>query len=335
MWFIVISTLILIENVNTLVPIGANMDGLADWSRSRPYVNLIRQSRNWGSPGGPWDGNATFDPKTGWPLEDFGVVTATGNLDLGGEYLLYAKGNAEISFTASSGYVTNKTYDSATNTMTAILHVPEGADQTFLSFRNTTGPGLQDLVFLQPGYNLTSKSDFTKLMLAHLSRFQIIRFMDWTDTNGNPEQDWNDTTPVDWPQYEAKRNPWETIPHLANQIGKPIDIWINIPVSASDDYILHIARILFSELNPSNKIYLEYSNEVWNWIFPQATTNLHAANDSVLHHGDPYHLNHDNCSNVWYWDGDEQPIKSNILEIYFERFSEMKMLVNGNVYDQF
>ncbi len=303
MWFIiVISILISIANVNTLVPIGANMDGLADWSRSRPYVNLVRQSRVWGSPSGPWDGNATFDPITGWPTSDFGMVTATDNIDLGGEYLLYAKGNAEVSLTASSGYITNKTYDSTTNTMTAIVHVPQGESQTFLSFRNTTGPGLQDIAFLQPGYDISSKSNITNLMLAHLSRFSIVRFMDWTDTNGNSEVNWNDTTPVNWPQYTyPKQNPWQVIAYLANQINKPIDIWINIPVSATDDYILNVARLMLSELNPTNKIYLEYSNEVWNWAFPQSHTNLAFANDSVVNHGDPNHLNYDNCANVYYW----------------------------------
>jgi len=145
MWFIVISTMILIEHGNALIPIGANMDGLADWSRSRPYINLVRQSRKRGSANAPWNGNAPFDPINGWPKSDFGMVTGTGNLDLGGEYLLYAKGNADVSLNASPGYITDKTYDAATNTMTAIVHVPEGADQTFLSFRNTTGPGLQDI----------------------------------------------------------------------------------------------------------------------------------------------------------------------------------------------
>ena len=301
-WFIIISILISLANVHSLVSIGAGMDGLRDWSRSRPYVNLIHQARRWGSPQAPYDGNATFDPITGWPTCDFGVVIATDNLDLGGQYLLYAKGNADVSVPGSSGYITNKTYDVASNTMTAIINVPEGEEQTFLSFRNTTGPGLQDLAVLQPGYNLTSKSDITKLTLTHVSRFSLLRFMDWTSTNGNPESNWNDTTPINWPRYaDGKRNPWQTIPLIANNVGKPIDIWINIPHNSTDDYILNVARIMFSELNPDSHIYVEYSNEVWNWGFIQAKDNIHAANYSVLHDGDPHQLNYDNCGNVGYW----------------------------------
>ena len=211
-WLIISSILIAISNVHTLVPIGANLDGLADWSRSRPYVNLIRQARSWGSPDVPYDGNATFDPVTGWPTSDFGMVLATDNIDLGGKYLLQAKGNAVVSISGGcSGYITNQTYDATTNTLTAIVNIPEGEEQSFLSFRNTTGPGLQDIALLQPGYDITSKSNITKVMLAHLSRFNILRFMDWTGTNGNFEHNWNDTKPLSWPQYRP-HNPWQTIP---------------------------------------------------------------------------------------------------------------------------
>ena len=302
-WFIIISVVISISRASSLIPIASNFVGLRDWGRGLPYVNLVRQARVWGSPAAPWDANATFDPTSGWPTSDFGMVIVTGSVDLGGKYLFYAKGNAKIEAVGSSpAYITNQTYDASSNTMTAFVNVPQGTTQMMLGFTNTTGPGLQDIALLQPGYNLTSKSDITKLMLAHLSRFSIIRFMDWTDTNSNFESNWNDTTSINWPQYTPpRRNPWQTIPFIANQVNKSIDVWINIPHNASDDYITNVARIMLNELNPTNNIYVEYSNEVWNWGFPQSRANLHAANDSVVNHGDPYHFNYDNCSNPGYW----------------------------------
>ena len=302
-WFTIVALLVSIGNVHTSVSIGANLDGLADWSRSLPYVNLIRQARTWGTPDKPWDGNATFDPITGWPSSDFGIVLASDSADFGGAYLFYAKGNAEISIDLdSASYVSDKTYDASTNTLTAVINIVQNASQVLISCRNTTGPGLQDIAILQPGYNITAKSNITNLMLTHLSRFSIVRFMDWVGTNGNSEVNWNDTTPINWPQYTSpKRNPWQTIPYIANQVGKSTNIWINIPISATDDYILHVAQIMFSDLDPTHNIYIEYSNEVWNYGFSQAHTNVDLANDSVVNHGDPYHLNYDNCSNVYYW----------------------------------
>ena len=168
--------LITIDHVHTLVSIGANMCGLSDYGRSLPYVNLIRQSRQWGSSGSPWDGNCTFDPITGWSTQDFGVVIATNGIDHGGAYQLYAKGNATIKVIVQDyAYISDQTYDATTNTLSAIVNIPQGTNDIFLGFHNTTGPGLQDIVFLQPGYNLSSKLNISKLMLAHLSRFSVIR----------------------------------------------------------------------------------------------------------------------------------------------------------------
>jgi hypothetical protein len=101
MWLIIISILVLIANANTLVSVSAGLDGLADWSRSLPYVNLVRQARPWGSPEVPYDHNATFDPKTGWPTQYFGMLIATNSVDMGGKYLLYAKENAQVSLIGS------------------------------------------------------------------------------------------------------------------------------------------------------------------------------------------------------------------------------------------
>ncbi|UJR12213.1 hypothetical protein I4U23_016390 [Adineta vaga] len=279
------------------------MGALRDWNRSLQYVNLIKQSRIWGSPSTPWDGNATFNPITGWPTNDFGVVIATNNLDMGGKYFFYAKGNANISTIDSlSIYITDQTYDKSTNTLTACINVPQGQPGIILSFRNTTGPGLQDMVFLQSNYNLTSKFNVTNLMLTHLSRFNLIRFMAWTDTNNNPEMHWNETTSLSWPQYTPpKHNPWQTIPLIINQFNKSIDIWINIPFNASDNYILNIAQLMSNELNNKTIIYVEYSNELWNRGFSQAKDNLYAANDSVRNHGDPLHLNYDNIKDIHTW----------------------------------
>ena len=302
-WLAIISICILIRNVYAPIPIGANMDVLVFDSRSVPYVNLIRQAYGWADPFDPWNINATFDPTTGWPTSDFSVVLVKSAVDLGGKYLLSAQGDAQVSLVGEqNAYISDKIYNASTNSFTAIVNMPEGATQLTLNFTNTTGPGLQNIALLQPGYDLTAKSNITNLMLAHLSRFSMIRFMEWIRTASNLETNWNDTTPLNWPSYYLpKHNPWPTIPYIINQINSSIDIWISIPHNATDDYILHVARLMLSELNPKSNIYLEFSNEVWNPIFPECQANINAANDSVRNHGDPNHFDYDNSSNVYYW----------------------------------
>ena len=49
-----------------------------------------------------------------------------------------------------------------------------------------------------------------------------------------------------------------------------IDPWFCIPHRATDDYIAQFARLVREKLDPSLKVYLEYSNELWNWGFHQA-----------------------------------------------------------------
>jgi PKD repeat protein len=58
---------------------------------------------------------------------------------------------------------------------------------------------------------------------------------------------------------------------LANLTQK--DVWICVPHAADDQYIEQMAQLFKSQLDPKLKVYLEYSNEVWNWIFQQAHYN--------------------------------------------------------------
>ena len=279
---------------------GGNMFMLADWARTLPYVNLVRQGRQWGTADNPFNKNATVDPVTGWPTCDFSMVAASLSLDLGGTYLFHAIGNATIENWQGT---VHQTYDPVTNTLTANLTMSDASVGIVVVFRNTSGPGLRNISFLQPGYDLSRANDYTDLFKAHMSRFSVIRFMDWTETNNNLETHWNETTPVDWPLYVARgrHNPWSSIPFLVNQFNTSTDVWINIPHNADDNYIINLARLLFDQLNPRSNIYTEYSNEVFNWEFPQFFANYDAANESVLHQGDPYHLAYDNETRPMIW----------------------------------
>ena len=95
---------------------------------------------------------------------------------------------------------------------------------------------------------------------------------------------------------------WEYQVMLANETGK--DLYITIPINASDDYVRRLAKLLrygsdgnnpyeghvanprFSGLNPNLRVYVEWGNEVWNWAFGQATIGVEAAKAAV-HQGTP------------------------------------------------
>ena len=109
-----------------------------------------------------------------------------------------------------------------------------------------------------------------------LPPFSVLRTMDFTDTNNNPQVNWSDRShATDATQGTANGVAWEYVIDLANATNK--DIWINIPEGATDDYVKQLATLLKNNLNPGLHVYVEYSNELWNGSFSQFNANLTAA----------------------------------------------------------
>jgi hypothetical protein len=63
--------------------------------------------------------------------------------------------------------------------------------------------------------------------------------------------------------------PVETMLALANSAGA--DPHFNMPVAYEDEYVTRFAGLVKEQLRPDLVVRVEYSNEVWNWGFPQAT----------------------------------------------------------------
>src|SRR5690606_30558082 len=119
-------------------------------------------------------------------------------------------------------------------------------------------------------------------------------FMDFLATNANGSAVWSDRTrPARWSyNYDGNTNgywwqgrggPFEHCVEYCNETGK--DLWICVPHKADDDFITKLAQLVrygsdgnlpytsgdwndpskvHKGLNPELKVYVEYSNEVWN-----------------------------------------------------------------------
>ena len=269
------------------VAIGANLPAIADYSRTPVYVDLLHQARRFGTPEAPWDEKALLGDN-GWPTGDFGVFLMSGQRGvsgIAGRYTVQFTGQASVSVVASPARLGPPVYDAARNRTTMALDMPEGADQLALAFTRT-GPGIRDLRVLRPGYTGDAPPLFTRAFLAHVRRFGALRFMDWLQTNHDqPARPWSQRpTPLNTRHASTAGVPWEHVIALANSTGK--DIWINIPVRADDDYVLHLARLLKASLHPGIRVYVEYSNELWNAQFSQFAVNRELAIDDVRRHPD-------------------------------------------------
>lgn len=124
-----------------------------------------------------------------------------------------------------------------------------------------------------------SYSPFYGPLLEALRPFHALRFMDLARTNNqrnDPENGqfllrrWSERPRKDWYTQATNRGVSnEYLIELCNTLKA--DAWICIPHGASDDYIRNLARLWKENLHPDLKIYVEFSNEIWNSMFPVGT----------------------------------------------------------------
>jgi hypothetical protein len=106
--------------------------------------------------------------------------------------------------------------------------------------------------------------------LRLLERFRVIRAMQWLDVDeaGGELTSWSSRPLQTDAGWGSKRGvPVEVVLQLCNAIGS--DCWLNVPHKASDDYIARMADLAHSALGTSQKLYIEFSNEVWNPTYDQ------------------------------------------------------------------
>jgi hypothetical protein len=292
---------------------GVSLDGLGDGGRGKPFLDLAKTLRGWTQIGGS---NPAPIDEHGWPTTDAQTVLfdvrpfgawkppvddpEAFQPDWSGTYKMSFQGQAVLGFNEElRSQVLNQKYDPATNLTTADLVVPKGVGLVAMTFSQTkrtadspAGSGFTKLKVMRPGYGLDTKTDFNPDFIKSLKPFAVLRFMDFLDTNHNPgfygdpghhALEWKDRhVPDDATQVEYGNKyggAWEYVIELAKLTGK--DIWINIPVAATDDYIKNLAQLLKQGLPPTTNIYIEHSNEVWNFGFPQYTYNKLAAVNEV------------------------------------------------------
>lgn len=259
-------------------PVGVNISNVADYSTELVFTNAFLQCREWISSNangtGPWDTGITIPQRPdGYPVQvPFQVGGSAPQIvktllvwDLfaatpKGTYRLVSKGKGKIRLSnGASGE-----FSSPAN---VLVPVNNGVILEILS--SDKDDPVRDIQFILPDYvNDAQNHTFTKEFTGFLSDFQVIRFMDFTHTNGSAIKNWNERTPAHYyTQTKEGGVAWEYVFQLANETGK--DIWINIPHLATDTYIDSLARLIHGRLNPSLKIYVEYSNELWNGAFSQ------------------------------------------------------------------
>ncbi len=106
--------------------------------------------------------------------------------------------------------------------------------------------------------------------IARIRPMQSLRFMPWTNSRANEAVEWNQRAGIGAAHYTGPNGvPAERMVDMANAINATP--WLSVPYKASDEYMRQYARMVKKRLRKDQKVYIEYSNEVWNSIFPSAT----------------------------------------------------------------
>lgn len=106
--------------------------------------------------------------------------------------------------------------------------------------------------------------------IARIRPMHALRFMPWTNPRANEAVEWNQRVGIGAAHYTgAKGVPAERMIDLANAINATP--FVSIPYKASDDYMKQYARMVKNRLRKNQKVYVEFSNEMWNTIFPGTT----------------------------------------------------------------
>lgn len=259
-------------------PIGINLTSVCYSSTQNPFLDVFKQSQVFqaqrrGAPYG--EGGALHLDEKGWvrSLEPGQwadtIICREGGHYRGGAYVcLYdGKGRLEFDFDATvtnrkDGRITLQVSPSPRGMVLRIVETdPLDPIRNIRLIRSEHERAAGNLVF---------DPEFLKRWLP----FGTLRFMDWMRTNNSPVANWDDRPLTDQQTQAGERGvALEYMILLANRLNA--DPWFCMPHKATHDYVAQFAAMVKERLHPALKVYVEYSNEVWNSRFKQADYARH------------------------------------------------------------
>lgn len=273
--------------------IGTNVTSLADWSVERPFRNLMKNVRNDLIPYLPSNSSIW---STDYPVNNHTINQMSFDQDgypiylpqttnVGNTSLRYVISSNSANLVPGNRYVL--LYDGTGTFELPGINIASSSPGRIVFDASSWGTVSFNLSYSKQGDNVRNirvlpiadefvdlnANTFTPQFLEKIAPFASLRFMEWGNVNGNPIVSWNERNTVNrWTYYGFGGVPFEMIIKLANQTKK--DIWICVPHLADDNYVTQMATMFRDQLDPSLKIYVEYSNELWNWTFSQSHWNI-------------------------------------------------------------
>lgn len=252
--------------------LGINLAGPADWNTELPFVDAFRLSRTWISQkrGEGWGkGPALEVDERGWVkrlepncFAETPLCTIDGGHYPGGEWTVLWEGDGRIEL--SKGEVTS------TGPGRQVVRIDPSGGGFFLRLLETNPDNpVRNIRVVMPGLDpATVQHDpWHPRFLDRWRGVACVRFMDFQETNNSRQRRWTDRPRPDDATFTRRGIPLELLCDLANRLGA--DPWFCLPHLADDDYVRQFAEMVKARLDPKLRVYVEYSNEVWNGQFEQ------------------------------------------------------------------
>jgi hypothetical protein len=262
--------------------VGTNLTQVSYYDPGFVFADAMKMARPWmtrNMSSTPW---SPYDSQRQVPLRADGypqVIPYRGNYDFSqqvhtlifqglngnyprGVYTISAEGSGQILIENDPG---TRTFNAPFSTTFSINNPTNNGIHLVIISSDTNNP-IRNIKIMMPGTNAgdvyySKFNDFIK-------DFKCLRFMDLMRTNNSNVSQWSDRTPQNYyTQAMPSGLSIEYLVEIANNNNK--DAWFCIPHLADDNYITQLARYLRDNFNTNNKIYIEYSNELWNGIFSQ------------------------------------------------------------------
>lgn len=257
-------------------PIGTNVNGLSYWSTELPFLDAFKTSSEWLSgTREEWNDHKklALDAR-GWvralqPGQVANMILFHDTAKLFGpkprRWVVEYEGSGTIEYAELARIVEHGDHRD-------VIEVDPGENNATITISETdTADHLRNIRVLPEGAVAAARGEyFNSAFLKQLKGYKVLRFMIWTlgeSSEDSAARHWR-VRPV--PQdatWTVKGAPIEVMVALANRVQA--DPWFTVPHAADDDYVRRMAQLVKKTLDPNRKIYLEYSNEVWNTVFPQ------------------------------------------------------------------
>jgi len=275
---------------NARSPMGINLEAVNYYTTEFPFLNHFLTASQWVTHSNDtWDTNeeqyANLDVN-GWPIslasvheptrqryDSLGVLlfasgfnTANGYYSAG-RYIVLYEGEGTLA------YGNDATLVKRTRGRDVIDVIPSrnGIDlRIIVTDPKHTGSYVRNVRLVEAANEAALKAGqiFNPKFLELLRNFRALRFMDWFQTNGNTLRSWIDRPIPSYAYFGTSKGvPIEMALELANAISA--DAWLTTPAMADDDYIRQMATLAHGLLGRTQKVYVEYSNEIWNGSFSQ------------------------------------------------------------------